>query len=91
VVRAAASRTFCTAGKSKPIKTAMIAITTNNSIRVKPDFFCFISRANIKPILSKKESKKEMKKMNKMIKPYNYVSYDKDMSAVNNNKIKTSK
>src|SRR5947208_2478843 len=28
---------FCTAGRSSPIKTAMIAITTSNSISVKPD------------------------------------------------------
>src|SRR5207253_3033618 len=34
-VRAAASRTFCTAGKSRPISTAMIAITTSSSISVK--------------------------------------------------------
>src|SRR5205085_11054497 len=36
-IRAAASRTFWTAGSSSPIRIAMIAITTNNSIRVKPD------------------------------------------------------
>src|SRR5580700_5154935 len=35
LVRAAASRTFWTAGRSRPIRIAMIAITTNNSIRVK--------------------------------------------------------
>jgi hypothetical protein len=35
-MRAAASRTFWTAGRSRPIRMAMIAITTNNSIRVKP-------------------------------------------------------
>src|SRR5262245_17336238 len=35
-MRAAASRTFCTAGSSKPMRIAMIAITTNNSISVKP-------------------------------------------------------
>src|SRR5579875_1587705 len=34
-ILAAASRTFCTAGKSKPIRMAMMAITTNNSISVK--------------------------------------------------------
>src|SRR5580698_339655 len=33
-MRPAASRTFCTAGNNKPTRTAMIAITTNNSIRV---------------------------------------------------------
>src|SRR5262245_51389265 len=35
-MRAAASRTFCTAGSSRPIRMAMMAITTNNSINVKP-------------------------------------------------------
>src|SRR5262245_57789762 len=34
--RAEASRTFCTAGKSKPIRMAMMAITTSSSINVKP-------------------------------------------------------
>ena len=29
-------RAACTAGNNKPIKTAMIAITTNNSMSVKP-------------------------------------------------------
>src|SRR3954469_15187176 len=36
LVRAAASRTFWTAGRSRPIRMAMIAITTSNSISVKP-------------------------------------------------------
>src|SRR5262249_13425960 len=35
----AASRIFCTAGSSRPIRMAMIAITTNSSIRVKPRRF----------------------------------------------------
>src|SRR5262245_10016237 len=35
--RAAASRTFCTAGRSRPINTAMMAITTNSSISVKAE------------------------------------------------------
>src|SRR5262249_10640715 len=35
-MRAAASRTFCTAGKSREIRTPTIAITTSRSIRVKP-------------------------------------------------------
>ena len=30
------SRTFWTAGSSRPIRIAMMAITTSNSIRVKP-------------------------------------------------------
>jgi hypothetical protein len=35
VAFADASRTFCTAGNNKPIRIAMIAITTSNSISVK--------------------------------------------------------
>jgi hypothetical protein len=35
-MRAAASRTFCTAGKSNPIRMAMMAMTTSSSISVKP-------------------------------------------------------
>jgi hypothetical protein len=34
-ILAAASRTFCTAGKRRPIKIAIIAITTRSSMRVK--------------------------------------------------------
>src|SRR5262245_34001370 len=34
-VRAADSRTFCTAGTSRPIRMAMMAITTSSSMRVK--------------------------------------------------------
>src|SRR5262249_18802579 len=34
--RRAASRAACTGGKSKAIRTAMMAMTTSNSIRVKP-------------------------------------------------------
>src|SRR5947209_3335693 len=36
LIRDAASRTFWTAGRSKPIKMAIMAITTSNSISVKP-------------------------------------------------------
>src|SRR5262249_34466665 len=36
-VRAAAARARCTAGTSRPISTAMIAMTTSSSMRVKPD------------------------------------------------------
>jgi hypothetical protein len=43
--RDAASRTFCTAGSSRPIKTAMMAITTNSSISVKPPRL--VSRRNM--------------------------------------------
>jgi len=32
----AASRIFCTAGKSRPIKTAMMAMTTSSSTSVNP-------------------------------------------------------
>jgi hypothetical protein len=32
--RAAASRTFCTAGSSRPMRMAMIAMTTSSSISV---------------------------------------------------------
>src|SRR5262245_28047000 len=35
LMRAAASRTFWTAGTRSPIKMAMMAMTTNSSIRVK--------------------------------------------------------
>src|SRR5690242_13988224 len=38
-MRAAASLTFCTAGSSRPMRMAMMAITTNSSIKVKPDLF----------------------------------------------------
>src|SRR5579885_1591787 len=38
-LRAAASRIFCTAGKSRPISTAMMAMTTNSSIIVNPCHF----------------------------------------------------
>src|SRR5215468_4172454 len=34
LMRAAAARTFCTAGKRSPTSTAMIAMTTSNSISV---------------------------------------------------------
>jgi hypothetical protein len=37
VLRAAASRTFWTAGRRRPIRMAMMAMTTNNSISVNPD------------------------------------------------------
>ena len=37
-IRRAASRADWTAGKSRPIRTAMIAMTTSSSIRVKPRF-----------------------------------------------------
>src|SRR5579885_2210929 len=35
-VRAAATRTFCTAGRSRPMRMAMMAITTSSSTSVKP-------------------------------------------------------
>src|SRR5947209_8063227 len=36
LMRAAAARTFCTAGNSRPIRIAMMAMTTNSSISVNP-------------------------------------------------------
>src|SRR5438132_3556376 len=37
LIRAAASRTFCTAGNNRPIRTAMMAMTTSSSMRVNAD------------------------------------------------------
>src|SRR5262249_37944802 len=42
LARAAASRTFCTAGSSRPMRMAIMAITTNSSIKVKPRRFAFM-------------------------------------------------
>src|SRR5262245_4364732 len=42
--RRAASRAACTAGSSRAIRTAMIAITTSSSIRVKPRFILLIRK-----------------------------------------------
>src|SRR5262249_5169092 len=56
-MRAAASRTFCTAGRSKPIRMAIIAMTTNSSIRVKP--LRGRERDGRMPKLRKDEEKKE--------------------------------
>src|SRR5579884_1334620 len=55
--RAAASRTFCTAGSSKPMRMAMMAITTSNSISVKPSNLLLLVNANLnmRPSLSKRE------------------------------------
>src|SRR6266851_3312016 len=39
-MRLAASSTFCTAGSSRPIRMAIMAITTSNSIRVNPLLPC---------------------------------------------------
>src|SRR5262245_60751082 len=36
-MRRAASRADCTAGKSRAMRTAMMEMTTSNSINVKPD------------------------------------------------------
>src|SRR3954451_15580580 len=49
LARAAASRTFCTAGRSRPIRTAMIAITTSNSISVNPADRRRTERCDIRP------------------------------------------
>ena len=45
VVRAADSRTFWTAGRSRPMRTAMMAITTSSSISVKALRACRVLRA----------------------------------------------
>ena len=48
-MRRAASRAACTAGRSKPIKTAMMAITTKSSINVNAErrgFMGFSFNAN---------------------------------------------
>src|SRR5438445_285466 len=46
-VRFAASRTLCTAGSKRPIRMAMIAITTSSSISVNPPrrIFAFMVRS----------------------------------------------
>src|SRR4051812_5901686 len=41
-MRAAAARTFCTAGISSAIRTAMMAMTTSSSINVKPCRLCIV-------------------------------------------------
>src|SRR3954466_8354690 len=46
LMRAAASRTFWTAGRSRPIRIAMIAITTKSSMRVKPARVRLLTMAN---------------------------------------------
>src|SRR5262245_54130630 len=48
LMRAAASRTFWTAGTSSPIKMAMMAITTRSSIRVKPRWRSHLLRSLLK-------------------------------------------
>ena len=55
-VRRAASRAACTAGSKSAIRTAMIAITTSNSISVKPrlsvvltDFIVHSMRRGVRP------------------------------------------
>jgi hypothetical protein len=47
--RAAASRTFWTAGSSSPMSTAMIAITTKSSISVNAFFQRNLSQAMTAP------------------------------------------
>src|SRR5262249_31658102 len=51
-MRLAASRTFCTAGSSRPIRTAMIAITIKSSISVKPRRRAVITNRGIAAPLS---------------------------------------
>src|SRR6185295_4637770 len=61
-VRAAASRTFCTAGTSKAIKMAMMAITTSNSISVNPRrnhaFLCNLLERDMR-FLRKRDEERE--------------------------------
>jgi hypothetical protein len=45
-IRKAAKRTFWTAGTSNPIRIAMMAITTNNSTKVKPHLFICLTQAH---------------------------------------------
>jgi hypothetical protein len=66
-MRAAASRTFCTAGKSSPIKIAMIAITTSNSMSVKPDRFVMI--VILKKKIRNVYQELMLKHVNKPVKP----------------------
>src|SRR5262249_3677789 len=57
-MREAASRTFWTAGNSRPMRMAMMAITTNSSISVKPErrsdmaFLPFLLDGEIEGVLS---------------------------------------
>src|SRR5277367_4008374 len=57
-VRAAASRTFCTAGTNSAIRIAMIAITTSSSMRVKPSRFKLTLR-NMGATFREKEQKEK--------------------------------
>src|SRR5437588_1393573 len=53
--RAAAARTFWTAGTSRPIRMAMMAITTNNSISVKAE------RARLERAMTNSSAIREMR------------------------------
>jgi hypothetical protein len=56
LIRLAASRTFCTAGTSRPTNIAMMAITTSNSISVNPKrlreqaFIEYYPQSSAKPV-----------------------------------------
>src|SRR6516225_6200260 len=60
-IRLAASRTLCTAGRSSPTKTAIIAITTSNSISVNALRLCMkclpgVLQSSVRPSLAEYES-----------------------------------
>src|SRR6266516_3998485 len=58
-MRIAASRAFWTAGSSRPIRTAMIAITTSNSMREKADGYRRADRGeHMGPLLSARPGKR---------------------------------
>src|SRR5947209_2873349 len=58
-MRIAASRTFWTAGSSRPIRTAIMAITTSSSMRVKADGCRRADREeDIRPLLSARPGKR---------------------------------
>ena len=59
--RLAASRTFCTAGSSSPMRIAMIAITTSSSISVNAARPRFRKERNIKPPEKREKIKMEPK------------------------------
>src|SRR6516225_8885917 len=63
LMRAAASRTFCTAGRSNAIKMPMMAITTSSSTSVNARRRNSLTR-NIDDILSEKNDKQKKSKRN---------------------------
>src|SRR5262249_43147925 len=57
--RCAAARAFCMAGSSRPTRTAMIAITTRSSTRVKPGRAPLTRIVPIQSLLSGKQNTEE--------------------------------